>query len=268
MLSLLPRSLHQGKLLLPLRRRLVDLPYYIAEDVYNGPIDDVLLTDLSWDTITNMKEIRELGVFERVKDPSKKLLALTNTLRTVGMLPVESRPSKGPSTKLWVPFIVDTGSRQTYFNKKTAEKLNLESANLVLVDDVKVRYQISGNHFQDLNLLGTDVLGKGVLHIDYQGELVSFKVTSKSAQSNIVWVNLDGGDFFKAFPLQNDVDALKKAVKQERPNRLMNFDAAELTVTNKMDEPSPAWLDIVANKLDPESELVPGQEYSVHTPKE
>ena len=164
---------------------------------------------------------------------------------------------------------MDTASRQTYFNKKTAEKLNLESANLVLVDDVKVRYQISGNHFQDLNLLGTDVLGKGVLHIDYQGELVSFKVTSKSAQStNIFWVNLDGGDFFKAFPLQNNVDALKKAVKQERPNDLMKFDAAKLIVTDKMDEPSPTWLDIVANKLDPKEELRPGQEYSAHTPKE
>ena len=80
-------------------------------------------------------------------------------------------------------------------------------------------------------------------------------------------VNLDGGDFFQAFALQNNVDALKKAVKQERPNDLMKFDAAKLIVTNKMDEP-PTWLDIVANKLDPKEELRPGQEYSVHTPKE
>merc|ERR1712173_21221 len=125
---------------------------------------------------------------------------------------------------------------------------------------------MSGSHFQDLNLLGTDVLGKGVLHIDYQGELASFKVTSKSAQStNLFWVNLDGGDFFQAFPLHNNVDALKKAVKQEQSPKLDHMAASDLIVTNKMGEPSPTWLDIVASKLDPELELVPGQKYSVHT---
>jgi len=273
MLSLFtPCSIRQhGTLLRPLLRGVVDTPFYIAEDVNKGPIDDVLLSDLSWQTLINMKPIRELGVFQPVKDPKKKFLfVVKETLRTLAMLPVQSRSYNGPTTTLWVPFVVDTGSGRTYFNKATMSVLRMNEPNVVtLVDGVPVDLHESGSHFEDINLLGTDVLGRGVLHIDYPARQTTFNVTAPSTpSSNIFWVNLDGGDFFQAFALQNNVDALKKAVKQEQSPKLDYMAASDLIVTNKMDEPSPTWLDIVANKLDPELELVPGQKYSVHTPKE
>mmetsp|Transcript_1465 Transcript_1465/g.2081 ORF Transcript_1465/g.2081 Transcript_1465/m.2081 type:complete len:273 (-) Transcript_1465:29-847(-) len=251
------------------QRCVIDLPYYIAEDVHHCPITNTLLTDLSWKNIIEITPIKNIGVFSKVKDESKKFLTISGTKRLIAMLPVTSVGANHSNNfTIWVPFIVATGSRQTYFNKATVKALNADIAENILVDGVKIWYHNSVDHFEDINLLGTDVLESGVLNIDYPNKNALFTVTNAgpSAVLSGFWVNLNGGTTFKVYPKNKYVDSLKDAVKEEEP-RLDWLDADELVVTKKNDQIL-SYEEAVKQALDPESKLEAGTEYAVYCTKE
>ena len=85
-------------------------------------------------------------------------------LRTV------EKPVSGYGTKkklFNVPFLIDTGSPQTFLCEDDYKILGIEAARNVYIEDVPCRPQISTEHFMDINLLGTDVLKKTSLFVDY-----------------------------------------------------------------------------------------------------
>ena len=88
----------------------------------------------------------------------------------VVLLRTVEKPVSGYGTKkklFNVPFLIDTGSPQTFLCEDDYKILGIEAARNVYIEDVPCRPQISTEHFMDINLLGTDVLKKTSLFVDY-----------------------------------------------------------------------------------------------------
>ena len=80
------------------------------------------------------------------------------------------KPARGCGTtrKVFnVPFLLDTGSSQIFLCEDDYKILGIEAARNVYIEDVPCRPQISTEHFMDIKLLGTDVLKKTFLFVDY-----------------------------------------------------------------------------------------------------
>ena len=114
----------------------------------------------------NLKDVKpgETPLFSIT--PSKRLLALLKVTSTK-----YSQVSKTREVvEKWVVFLVDTGSPATFFNDATYTAMQFGGENAAVGNVAGVlfpRPQRSTNHFKDINLLGTDVLEKGTLIVDY-----------------------------------------------------------------------------------------------------
>jgi len=77
----------------------------------------------------------------------------------------------------------------------------------------RILLRTSSHHFEDINLLGTDVLGCARLTINCPKKLASLTRTTPDRNTpDAFWVTLDGATF-EVTPSKNNVDALKDAVK-------------------------------------------------------
>jgi hypothetical protein len=86
---------------------------------------------------------------------------------------VRSLPDKFEGGAVWVPFLVDTGAPSTHFNHETTSLLKLDKADNIRVMGERVTYRKSSHRFEDLNLLGTDVLKSMDLVVKYPSRTVS-----------------------------------------------------------------------------------------------
>jgi len=81
-----------------------------------------------------------------------------------------------------ISFLVDTGSPQTYLNKKTIEDLLLEPKPFFTHTGFSLYYKKihvacaeSQGHFEALNVVGTDLLWYGKLEIDFEKQHLKFE---------------------------------------------------------------------------------------------
>ena len=142
-----------------LHRRLTRpaLSYSVMDGIYvrPQPPSDVLLPDLNWDDL--VAHLPKDLLHKSCLPTSPGQLVITNQLRTVGLLPVTRTVARKESS-FWAPFVIDTGGPSTFFCLKTQEKLELSTADHVSVCGKRILLSTSSNHFDDINLLGTDVL--------------------------------------------------------------------------------------------------------------
>ena len=134
------------------------------------PVDDVLLTDLSHSDLS-----RPFGIWAMAEDtdqsPPQTRVEITAGQRLLVLLRVTvETPAKGYSTTkktFNVPFLLDTGSPQSFMCQEDYNKLGLDSARNVYIEGCAVNVRKSTEHFEDINLLGTDVLRKTSLLVNY-----------------------------------------------------------------------------------------------------
>ena len=204
-------------------------PLVLDNPVLMTPVGDVLLTDVTWD---NLKEVFPKTHKPVGSDPIEPILCLSATNRTLALLPVTRtylRVKYGPH---YVPFLLDTGSPQTFFTTHTIAQLELQKSDRIEVLSKPVIFRQSSGHFDDINLLGMDFLISTKLVLDYPGRVLTLETTQVSSST---WVQLyDGaspiGSAFEVTPTKNHIDGLKKAVKAEMPHALKDVDAATLIV--------------------------------------
>jgi len=212
----------------------LDYPYITVQ----APIDGPCLTDVSWKTFLDTK--RFAGKLHEPAQPNASAIcAVSATLRTFALAPTTAIIGN-KTTCIWAPFLVDTGSRQTYFCKHTRDILRMDISDSVSVLGTPLQWASSSDHFEDINLLGSDVLGSGVLHVDYPKMSMSFNVTKHvSMLGNAIpaWVqqrDASGkavGRAFEVTPAKNHIDALTKAIKAElEANKSIKIDALSMTI--------------------------------------
>lgn len=207
----------RGLLSLRFRPFVTDLPYHTVM----SPIDDTLLTDVSWATITETAQFKELcmkPVSKSVAEP-KPICCVSTTLRTLALMPTKTEHSH-----LWVPFLVDTGSLRTYICKNTVTATCCDTSSYLLINGVKVNWAMSSNHFEDINLLGTDVLGHGTLYINYSNGNVELETFSTSPNPTVVVTG--HGHTLPVSPKHRQVMYLKEDIKE----KLGISDAAMLVI--------------------------------------
>jgi hypothetical protein len=64
----------------------------------------------------------------------------------------------------------------------------MDMSTKVSVLGVPISFACSTDHFSDINILGTDVLERGELHINYPAKTMRFVVTQKTVTGKEVWV--------------------------------------------------------------------------------
>ncbi|CAE7681576.1 unnamed protein product, partial [Symbiodinium microadriaticum] len=155
------------------------------------PVDEVLLTDLNHSVLVSpfgdwaMKQ--DIGEEPPVRADIAQGLRLLVLLR----LTVEKASEyKSVKKTFFVPFLLDTGSPQTFLCKDDYDKLGIGDARNTYIEGYFANPCISSGHFEDINLLGTDVLRKTNLFVDYQaGKLhLGFFDQGARSTSSIVWV--------------------------------------------------------------------------------
>ena len=133
------------------------------------PVDDILLTDLNHSDL--VLPFGNWAMCEATNEAPKLRAEILSGLRLLVLLRTTvEKPASGYGTtkKVFnVPFLVDTGSPQTFLCEDDYKILGIEAARNVYIEDVPCRPQISTEHFMDINLLGTDVLKKTSLFVDY-----------------------------------------------------------------------------------------------------
>jgi hypothetical protein len=211
-----------------------------------GPPHDVLFTNLGWkDFAVYLPADR---IHTEVASNEVPAFALTEHMHALALLPVVRTLADGSGRKsAWAPFLVDTGASATYFNHKTAERLQLGTpGSIIRVMGQQVTLHNSSHHFEDLNLLGTDVLKSTDLLIQYPSRTVSITRSQAPVVGSSFWVTMNGKNVFKVTPVENEVFALKEAVKaklesQTRDNIVdvlaMQVKKHDGTVCDVMDAP-------------------------------
>ena len=143
----------------------------VVRTVPRYPVDDILLTDLNHDDL--VLPFGSWAMSEATNETPRARADMANAgLRLLVLLRTTvEEPASGDGTirkKVFnVPFLVDTGSPQTFLCKDDYKILGIEAACFVYIEDVPCRPQISTEYFMDINLLGTDVLRKTSLFVDY-----------------------------------------------------------------------------------------------------
>jgi hypothetical protein len=211
----------------------------------SDPIDDVLLMDVDWNRITAHFPARRIHA--EVAAGEVPAFVLSESLRALALLPVlRSFPDKSEGGAVWVPFLVDTGASTTHFNRETTSLLKLDKADNIRVMGESVRYRKSSHRFEELNLLGTDVLKSMDLLIQYPSRTVSITRSQAPVVGSSFWVTMDGKNVFKVTPVENEVFALKEAVKakleSQKRDRIVDAFAMQVkkhdgTVCDVMDTP-------------------------------
>jgi hypothetical protein len=212
----------------------------------SDPIADVLLMDVDWSKITAHFPARRIHA--EVAAGEAPVFVLSESLRALAVLPVvRSLPDKSEEKAVWVPFLVDTGASTTHFNRETTSLLKLDKADSIRVMGEPIRYRESSHRFKDLNLLGTDVLKSMDLVVKYPSRTVSITRSQAPVVASSFWVKMDDGKHvFKVTPKENEIFALKEAVKAklelQKRDRIVDALAMQVkkpdgTVCDVMDAP-------------------------------
>ncbi|OLP79948.1 hypothetical protein AK812_SmicGene39700 [Symbiodinium microadriaticum] len=158
---------------------------------------------------------------------------------------------KSVKKTFFVPFLLDTGSPQTFLCKDDYDKLGIGDARNTYIEGKFANPCISSGHFEDINLLGTDVLRKTNLFVDYQaGKLhLGFFDQGARSTSSIVWVRelirkgRGSGRWFGAARFGYSLLAVflqvccqfMPAIKQKTPNRVM-CDADDMNIYSQKED--------------------------------
>ena len=146
------------------------------------PVDNVLLADLDWESL--VKYFNKDRVHASAAGDEAPVLAISNTHRLVGLLPVSAKTGS-QTTRFLAPFLIGTGSPYTHFTKATADKFKLATVDHITVLGCPILFWPSSSHFDDINLLGTDVLKACKLVIDYPTGVASLEVRPRNPSNKI-----------------------------------------------------------------------------------
>lgn len=118
------RSLHQSR---------PNLPFVLdyRHVTLSAPIDDPRLTDVSWKAFLDIRKFTG-KLHEPAQQNDAAICAISATLRTFALAPTTAI-IRNKATCVWAPFLVDTGSRQTYFCTKTRDILRMDICESVSV---------------------------------------------------------------------------------------------------------------------------------------
>ncbi|CAE7225335.1 unnamed protein product [Symbiodinium sp. CCMP2592] len=217
----------------------LDVVHYVPR----FPVDEVLLTDLQHSDLVspfgNWAMKQDTGEEPPVRADISQGLRLLVLLRVT----VEKASGYKSSKKtFFVPFLVDTGCPQTFLCKADYEKLGIGNANNTYIEGSFAQPYESVGHFEDINLLGTDVLRKTNLFVDYQaGKLhLGFFEQGTTSTSSVFWVRelirkdkqltVDDGEEFEptgnAFQVKGafaNLDDLKEGIKNKAELSIPSF---------------------------------------------
>ena len=200
----------------------------------NKMIDDVLLSDVTWDSLTS--SFPDHLVHSLVKEGEECHFCISPTLRVLALLPVRTKTGSKWSAAKWVPFLVDTGSNATYFCASTRKALEMDVADNFEVLECPLLFHESSGRFEDINLLGTDVMRHCRLEINYTTSKVVLEKVGVTADVSF-WVqqrdtnnNNNVGDPFKVAPQRKDVDDLKDAIKAKLAPKYPTLAAPDISV--------------------------------------
>lgn len=200
----------------------IDMPCVPPPD----PAADVLLSDLTWSNLENAFPGKVHAPVAASDSPQFQILA--TGLRAVGLLPVRTIVAKKPSVARWVPFLIDTGSHQTFFNDQSIKALALDVADHIEIFSSRVNLARSSHHFDDINLLGTDFLRYCELRVNYPAGAVQLDVIRIPSQ--LEFIVTDGTVALRVKPEHPDIMSLKDAIKAKCAIRFERIDASEIII--------------------------------------
>jgi hypothetical protein len=223
-------------------RFVVDGPYCNPQ-----PVGDILLQDLSFE---DLQRHFPLDMIHQKVDPNHGPVrfAISKSHRLLTLMRVSTMFHRNTET-FWVPFLINTGSPSTFFTKRTIEALEIDVADHVAVEGQGILWHKAVGHFDDINLLGTDVLHHGVLTIHYPAGTADFSIVRDTLREVLA---TDGNVTFRVKPEQMKVMYLKKAIVDT-----MRFHLASPLLTIKNAE---------GEVLGDKDDLHPGMEYTYVLP--
>mmetsp|Transcript_51111 Transcript_51111/g.94594 ORF Transcript_51111/g.94594 Transcript_51111/m.94594 type:complete len:270 (+) Transcript_51111:64-873(+) len=158
---------------LPAEKRHLQVPLVLDQvPALTLPIDDVMLQDLSYEDLAKCftdSYTTSLAVTPVLRGH------ITGSLRCIVLLQVSAHTG-GNITGLRIPFLLDTGSPGTYLCAADSRKLGADHADFVRIEGHLVNVQPSSSHFEEINLVGTDILKKYKVSIDYRLGIVELHI--------------------------------------------------------------------------------------------
>jgi hypothetical protein len=193
------------------------------------PVADIVLQDLSF---RDLERHFPRDMIHQKVDPTHGSItdsvrfAISSSHRALTLMRVSTKRNRNEET-FWVPFLIHTASPSTFFTDRTIKALKLDVADHVAVEGKGILWRTAVGHFDDINLLGTDVLHHGVLNIHYPAGTAAFSIVRDTLREVLA---TDGkGTTFPVKPEQMKVMYLKKAIKEYGMYALAPF---ALTIMN------------------------------------
>jgi hypothetical protein len=165
-------------------------------------------------------------VHQKVDPSLPSRFRLSNELRTLGLLLVTTSTA-GSEATFWVPFLIDTGSPATFFCKKTIDALKMDRADHIAVEGQRILWCEATEHFDDLNVLGTNFLRHGKLSVCYRTNEVRFSLLDIPTMPSVTVFGL--GTSLAVTPATFTVPSMKFAIKAMLPNSV-TCDAPDLII--------------------------------------
>jgi hypothetical protein len=162
----------------------------------------------------------------RLIHPCRRVSALSNELRTLGLLPVTTSTA-GSEATFWVPFLIDIGSPATFFSKKTIDALKMDLADHIAVEGKRILWRKPRITSTTINVLGTDFLRHGDLSICYRTNEVQFSLLDMPTMPSVTVFGL--GTSLTVTPATFTAQDLKFAIKAMLPNSV-TCDAPDLII--------------------------------------
>ena len=179
--------------LIPKIASVIDIqPLYGQNVIFSDsvPVDDVFLSDLNGTYFFNQTKFHD-EIHTQVKSnplPDREISEISPTDRLLVLLPTKTTKT---GEELWVPYLIVTGSPQTFLTNRTRFALNIPDYSLhyeIYIAGVKIRFGCSTNRFEDINILGTDILSRGNLVVSYEHREFGLRIQ----------------DFYMNLPSQNE----------------------------------------------------------------
>ena len=150
-------------------------------------------------------------------NPLKDLerIEITATYRLLVLLPTKKNQK---SQEIWVPYLIDTGSPQTFLTNLSRSALGLGDYAIdyeIYVAGCKIRFGQASDHFSDINIIGTDLLARGNLIVSYNSRQFGLKIKNYTIN-----IPPDSKDF------QNEVnytDLIDKNVNITKAEKMMSW---------------------------------------------
>ena len=159
----------------------LDVVHYVPR----VPVDEVLLTDLNHSDLVS--PFGDWAMKQDIGEEPPARADISQGLRLLVLLRMTVEKASGyKSVKktFFVPFLLNTGSPQTFLCKDDYDKLGIGDARNTYIEGQFANPCISSGHFEDINLLGTDVLRKTNLFVDYQAGKLHLGFFDQGRNSN------------------------------------------------------------------------------------